>query len=58
MANEGLGWDSLLNMKQSWWSLVLGRGDSPKDISVSLIVYCEFPLTMGKTFRPQMFLVP
>ena len=24
--NEGLGWDSLLNMKQSWWSLLLGRG--------------------------------
>ena len=26
VANEGLGWDSLLNMKQSWWSLLLGRG--------------------------------
>ena len=26
VANEGLGWDSLLNMKYSWWSLLLGRG--------------------------------
>ena len=28
VTNEGLGWDSLLEMEESWWSLLLVGGSS------------------------------
>ena len=50
VANEGLVRNPLLNMKQSWWSLLLGRGTTQFMCCGGVLFLCLIFLGIGISF--------